>query len=194
MRKAGGHWATLDATAPVTAEKRRRGGDTMPGPGPLRVRLTHDNQEATASGIYGLIVGAAVLVASHPETAVAAVVAEVVTLTIYWAAERYARIVAERIHGGHRPTWHTVRQQLTSGWEIVTASALPLLVLVIARLAGTRLVTAELASLICTTVLLCVGGWRMGLAGRLTPLERVASTAVAGTFGLALIGLKTLLH
>ncbi|WP_229076548.1 hypothetical protein [Actinoplanes sp. DH11] len=160
----------------------------------LGVRLTHDNQEATAAGIYGLIVGAAVLVAAHPKTATAAVVAEVVTLTIYWAAERYARIMAERIHEGHRPTWHTVRQQLTTGWEIVTASALPLLVLVVARLVGTRLITAELLSLTCTTVLLCVAGWRMGAAGNFTAWERTLSTVIAGMFGVALVALKTLLH
>ena len=44
----------------------------------------------------------------------------VVTLTIYWGAERYARIVAERIHEGHRPNWTSVRFQLTRGWEMVT--------------------------------------------------------------------------
>ncbi|WP_433829888.1 hypothetical protein ACQP2E_09390 [Actinoplanes sp. CA-015351] len=166
----------------------------MAGTNPLRVRIARENEEATAAGIYGLIVGAAVLVASHPETAAAAVVAEVVTLTIYWAAERYSRIVAERIHEGHRPTWHTVRRQLTTGWEIVTASALPLLVLVVARLVGTQLVTAEILSLICTTILLCVGGWLMGAAGRLTTWERLLSTTVAGMFGISLIALKTLLH
>ncbi|MEU8240250.1 hypothetical protein AB0C07_18545 [Actinoplanes missouriensis] len=166
----------------------------MAGTNPLRVRVTRDTEEATASGIYGLIVGAAVLVASHAKTAAAAVVVEVVTLTIYWAAERYARIVAERIHEGHRPTWHTVRRQLTTGWEIVTASALPLLVLVVARLVGTRLITAEILSLACTTLLLCVGGWRMGTGGRLTPLERLVSTLVAGMFGVAMVVLKTLLH
>lgn len=166
----------------------------MAGMNPLRVRVTRDTEEATASGIYGLIVGAAVLVAAHPKSAAAAVVAEVVTLTIYWAAERYARIVAERIHEGHRPTWHTVRRQLTTGWEIVTASALPLLVLVVARLVGTRLITAEILSLACTTLLLCLSGWRMGAGGRLTSLERLVSTLVAGMFGVAMVVLKTQLH
>jgi positive regulator of sigma E activity len=69
---------------------------------PVWVRLRHKTEEATASGIYGLIVGAAVLVASHATTAVRTVIAVLVTLTIYWLAERYARIVAERIHEGQR--------------------------------------------------------------------------------------------
>jgi len=158
------------------------------------VRLTHTTAEGTASGIYGVIVCAAMLVTSHAERAWQEVIAVLATLTIYWAAERYARILAERIHAGHRPTWQTVRQQLTSGWEIVTASTLPLLVLVLMRLAGVRLATAEFAALGCTTVLLCVAGWRMGTAGRLTTMERLVSTAIAGGFGGAMILLKTLLH
>ena len=163
-------------------------------PGPIRVRLTHETEEATATGIYGLIVGGAVVVASHAKTAVAVVVGVVVTLFVYWAAERYARIVAERIHSGHRPTWHTVRHHLTHGWELVTATALPLLVLLLVRLTGTGLIGAEIASLLCTTLLLCVAGWRMGVGGRLSRGERIVSTLVAGTFGAALIALKTFLH
>jgi hypothetical protein len=159
-----------------------------------RFRLTHESEEATASGIYGIIVGAAVLVAAHASTAWRDVLAVLVTLTVYWAAERYARIVAERIHEGHRPAWHVVREHLTSGWELVTASFLPLLLLIAARAAGTRLVTAEILSLCCSTLLLCVAGWRIGAGGRLTRGERVVSTLVAGAFGAALILLKTLLH
>lgn len=159
-----------------------------------RIRLTHETEEATASGVYGIIVGAAVLVAAHAASAWRDVLAVLVTLIVYWAAERYARIVAERIHAGHRPTWHVVREQLTSGWELVTASLLPLLVLVLFRVAGTRLVTAELISLSCSTLLLCLAGWRMGTAGRLTTPERLVSTLVAGAFGVSLILLKTLLH
>ncbi|GIF02631.1 hypothetical protein [Actinoplanes siamensis] len=163
----------------------------MPG---TRIRLTHETEEATAAGIYGVIVGAAVLVTAHVLTAWRDVVAVLVALMVYWAAERYARIVAERIHEGHRPTWHTVREQLTSGWELVTASVLPLLALIAARTAGAPLLTAEIVSLLCSTLLLCVAGWRIGADGRLTQPERVVSTLVAGTFGAVLIVLKTLLH
>jgi hypothetical protein len=158
------------------------------------VRLTHATAEGTASGIYGVIVCAAILVTSHAERAWTEALAVLATLTIYWAAERYARILADRIHEGHRLTWRTVRRQLTSGWEIVSASTLPLLTLVLMRLAGVRLETAEFAALACTTALLCLAGWRMGTAGRLTTVERLASTVIAGAFGAAMILLKTLLH
>jgi drug/metabolite transporter (DMT)-like permease len=161
---------------------------------PRAVHVTRESEEATASGIYGVIVSAAVMSASHAEKAYQVIIAVLFTLTIYWGAERYARIVAERIHEGHRPSWTTVRHQLTHGWEMVTASTLPLVVLAVLSVLGAELVTAVLAALVCSTLLLCVAGWAVGRHGRLTPRERVVSTVVAGMFGVVFIVLKTFLH
>jgi hypothetical protein len=159
-----------------------------------RLGLTRDTEESTAAGIYGLIVSAAVMAASHAASAAAMIVAILVTLAIYWAAERYSRLVAERIHAGHRPTWRQIRVQLTAGWEMVATSALPLAVLAVLRLAGVRLDRAVLWAMVCSTLLLCVAGWEIGRHGQLTLAERLASTAVAGVFGVALILLKATLH
>ena len=156
------------------------------------VRLRQETAEGTAAGVYGIIVSSSVLVTAHAETAVKLDIIVVVTLMIYWAAERYARIVAERIHEGHRPTWHVVREQLTSGWEIISLSVLPLLVLLVARAVVAGLNLAILAALVCATLLLGAAGWRMG--ARLTPAERTASTLVAAAFGAIMIVLKILLH
>ena len=150
------------------------------------VRMRHRDPEATASGIYGMIVSAAVLSAANADKAYKVMIAVVVTLTIYWGAERYARIVAERIHEGHRPNWTSVRYQLTHGWEMVTASVLPLL--------GAQVRTAVLGALVCSTILLCVAGWAIGRGGGLTRRERIASTLIAGMFGLFFVLLKTQLH
>jgi hypothetical protein len=172
----------------------------MTSPGPrqpsfsTRVRLTRVTPESTATGIYGVIVSAAVMAASHASSALAIDVAVLVTLVIYWGAERYARLVAERIHEGHRPTWHEVRLQLTTGWEIVTASAIPLAVLAILRLLGVALAVAVIGALGCSTLLLCLAGWEIGRHGQLTVPERLVSAAVAGLFGFAMIVLKVLLH
>jgi hypothetical protein len=159
-----------------------------------RLGLTRDTEESTAAGIYGLIVSAAVMAASHATSAAAMIVAVLVTLAIYWAAERYSRLVAERIHAGHRPTWRQVRVQLTAGWEMVATSALPLAVLAVLRLAGVRLDRTVLWAMVCSTLLLCLAGWEIGRHGQLTLAERLASTAVAGVFGVALILLKAILH
>jgi hypothetical protein len=165
-----------------------------PAPEPVKVEAIHEKQEATAAGIYGIIISAAVMATAHTKSAIATDVAVLVTLIIYWAAERYARIVAERIHQGHRPSWQTVREQVTSGWEMVTASFVPLAVLSVVHLAGATLRTATIVALVCSTVLLCVAGWRVGGYGRLSRLERLASTLVAGAFGAAIIVLKAVLH
>jgi len=141
-----------------------------------------------------VIVGAAVLATAHAESAVGTVLAVLVTLIIYWAAERYARLVAERIHRGHRPDRRQVRRQLTAGWEIVTASALPLIVLVVLRLFGADLNVAVGWALAGSTLLLCVAGWEIGRHGQLTGLERLVSAVTAGMFGVLMILLKTLLH
>src|SRR5688572_21958143 len=111
-------------------------------PRPNRFTATGASEEETAAGIYGIIVSAAVMAASHAKTAVRLVAAVLVTLVRYWSAERFARLVAERIHQGHRPDARQVVAQLTSGWEMVSASALPLLVLAVARLVGRPLDTA----------------------------------------------------
>ena len=151
-------------------------------------------EESTAAAIYGVIVGAAVMAASHADSALKVTVAVLVTLVIYWVAERYSRLVAERIHAGRRPSWGQARRQLTAGWELVTASALPLAVLAALSLAGARLYAAVLAALVTSTVLLCAAGWQMGRNGQLTGPERVVSAAVAGAFGVVMILLKAVLH
>jgi hypothetical protein len=171
----------------TVAGSLRRGGRR-------RFLPTGASEEETAGGIYGVIVSAAVMTASHATTAIAVDIAVLVTLTIYWSAERFSRLVAERIHRGHRPDVRNVVAHLTSGWEIVTASVIPLLVLIVARLLGFAIDTAVLIALASSTLLLCLAGWEMGRHGNLSTAERVGVTVVAGMFGIVLIGLKTLLH
>jgi len=160
----------------------------------VRLLAHRETEEGTAAGVYGVIVGAAVMAAAHAESVAALDVAVLATLLIYWCAERYARLVAQRIHAGHRPGWPAVRRELTTGWEIMTASVLPLVVLSASGRLGADLDTAVLLGLACSTVLLALAGWEMGHGEALTRAERLVSTLVATTFGLAMILLKSLLH
>ncbi|GAB1693599.1 hypothetical protein [Krasilnikovia sp. M28-CT-15] len=163
-------------------------------PAETHMVVISEAQEATTAGIYGVIISAAVMAAAHQPTVPLTVVAVLVTLVIYWAAERYARIVAERIHVGHRPRWHSLREQLTSGWEMVTASLIPLLVLMTAYWLGANQRTSIMWALATSTVLLCIAGYRVGRKGRLTRMERLVSSAIAAVFGLTMIALKSFLH
>jgi hypothetical protein len=152
------------------------------------------SEQSTSAGIYGVIVGAAVMVASHARGALALAGAVLFTLAIYWAAERYSRLVAARIHGGGRPTWAQVGRELTQGWQIVSATVLPLAVLVATHALGAGLTNATIFALVCSTVLLCLAGWEVGRDGKLSVNERIVSSAVAGLFGAGMIILKALLH
>jgi hypothetical protein len=153
-------------------------------------------ERRTANAIYGVIVSASVMAASHaPMTTGRLAVAVLVTLLVYWAAERYAAVMAGRIASGGAESGRTaLRRELTDGWELVTASFLPILVLVAADLLGADLWGSVIAGLVCSTVLLFLAGLEIGAEGRLRPVERWTSAAVSGTFGLVLIALKMSLH
>ena len=152
------------------------------------------DEESTAAAIYGVIVSAAVMAASHAERILAVAVAVLVTLVIYWTAERYARLVAARIHDRRRPTWRQVRRELTHGWQMVSASGFPLVVLLVAGLFGAPVFGAVVAALVASTLLLGLAGWEIGRDGRLTTRERWVSAGVAALFGVAMVLLKALLH
>ena len=87
-----------------------------------------------------------------------------------------------------------MRHQLTHGWEMVTASALPLITLAVMTVLGAELSTAVLGALVCSTVLLCVAGWAIGRGGGLSTAGAHRVDVVAGMFGLFFVLLKTLLH
>jgi hypothetical protein len=158
------------------------------------VRLKREDEESTASGIYGTVVSAAVMASSHADTAGTVIAGVSVTLVVYWAAERYARLVAERIHADRKPTWREAGRRLREGWEIVTASTLPLIVLAALSARGADLSSAVFAGLVCSTLLLCLAGWEIGRGTRLSLLERAVLIVVAGGFGGLMIAFKALLH
>jgi hypothetical protein len=158
------------------------------------LRLKREDVESTAAGIYGTIISAAVMASSHAPTAATVIAGVAVTLVVYWAAERYARLVAERIHAGRKPTWREVRHQLGTGWELVTASALPLIVMAVFAMRGADVTTSVFAGLVCSTLLLCLAGWEIGHGSTLSLVERTMLIVVAGMFGGLMIGLKALLH
>ena len=144
-----------------------------------------------AAGIYGTIVASAVLAAGGGNLATLPLAVTVlVTLLVYWAAEGYAELLAEQAHAGRLPTWTQVRASLTVIWPMVTASYVPLLSLLVARVLGATTKTAATVALIVAVALLLVHGWAAGRASRLHGGRLVAVTLVAGAFGVMMILLK----
>ena len=116
----------------------------------------------------------------------------VVTLLVYWAAEGYAELLGEHAHAGRLPTWAHVRASLADIWPMVSASYVPLVALLAARVLGR---TPRLPppwrwwspSRCCWSK----AGW---VAGHpvLRGLPLLAVTLIAGAFGVAMILLKLL--
>jgi hypothetical protein len=144
-----------------------------------------------AAGIYGTIVASAVLAAGggHLPTVPLAVTV-LVTLLVYWAAEGYAELLAEQVHTGRLPTWVQLRASLAAIWPMVSASYVPLLSLLVARVLGAATKTAATVALVVAIALLLVHGWAAGRASQLRGLRLLAVTLVAGAFGVVMILLK----
>jgi hypothetical protein len=144
-----------------------------------------------SAGIYGTIVASAVLAAggSHLRT-VPLAVAVVVTLLVYWAAEGYAELLGGHAHAGRLPDWSQVRASLATIWPMVTASYIPLLSLLVARVLGADTKMAATVALVVAIALLLVHGWMGGKASQLHGLRLLAVTLIAGAFGVVMILLK----
>jgi len=146
-----------------------------------------------AAGIYGAIITAAILdtAGGHLPT-VALVVAVVVTLVVYWLAEEYAELLGEQAGNGRLPGRAAILGALAATWPMVSASYLPLLALVLARLAGASAAAAANVGLVAAIVLLTFHGWFAGRAARLHGWPLFLATSVALALGLVMIGLKDL--
>jgi hypothetical protein len=146
-----------------------------------------------AAGIYGAIITASVMAAaggSLPTPALA--VSVLVTLVVYWLAEEYAEVLGRQATGGHVPTWAYIRTRLAGSWPIVSASFVPLVVLVVARLAGASAFTAANIGVGAAVVLLTGHGWTAGRAAQLTGWQLTACTSIAAVLGLVMVALKNL--
>ena len=146
------------------------------------------------AAIYGTIISASVLAAVDEQTPVLSVaLGVVVTLVVYWLAERWSELLASHVRG-EPLTWPHTRRVFVRGWPMVQASYGPVLVLVVASLLGADLDGAVMAALATTIVVLVGLGATAGHRAALPRSGVVLSAAFAGLLGVLLITLKTLLH
>ena len=177
---------------PDTGATTDDGQDGRGPDGPARDLLAEET--ATANAIYGIIVSSAVMASAHDQSIVVIAVAVLTTLVIYWAAERFAHVMGQRIVHSPELTVRQLRRHLGRGWELVSASFIPLAVLLGSGLLGAGVDAAVLAALICAAALLFAAGWRVGQEAALSLSSRLMSALFSGAFGAAMILLKTLLH
>ena len=146
-----------------------------------------------AAGIYGAIITAAILDTAGGRVPTAAlVVSVVVTLLVYWIAEEYAEVLGEHTAGGRLPTRPYIQGSLRSSWPMVSASYLPLLAVVLAKVAGASELAAANVGLVVAIVLLTIHGWLAGRAAQLQGWKLAMVTSIATSLGLVMILLKDL--
>ena len=75
---------------------------------------------------------------------------------------------------------------------MVSASFLPLVALVLARLAGASALTAANVGLVAAVILLTVHGWLAGRAAQLRGWRLLFATSIAAALGIVMILLKDL--
>jgi hypothetical protein len=169
----------------------RRGRPIVPARPLLAPEDTRRHARQVAGGIYGTIVTASIMATSGGElTAAAETVAVLITLTVYWIAHEYADLLGSHIAGGQLPGWRDIRDALTASWTMVSASYLPLLVLIVATLAGAAATDAASAGLAAAAIELIVYSLTAGRAASLGRRPQVLIAASAGLLGLAMIALK----
>lgn len=146
-----------------------------------------------AAGIYGAVITASVLAAAGGRvTTVALAVSVIVTLVVYWLAEQYAELLGEQAAGTSVLSRATMISGLARTWPIVSASAAPIAVLLLARLAGASAAAAANAGIVTAVVLLAVHGFAAGRAARLHGWRLTGVTVTAAALGLVMVVLKNL--
>jgi hypothetical protein len=145
------------------------------------------------AAVYGTIISASVLAVADDDSVVVVALGVVITLVVYWLAERWSELIAGHARG-RELTWTYVRRVFVRGWPMVQASYGPVLVLILGSLLG--LDTEQAVDLaLAATILVLAGlgavaarraGW--GLWGV------VGSATFVALLGVVLIVLKSLLH
>ena len=105
-------------------------------------------------------------------------------LLVYWLAEEYAELLGEQAEGGQLPSRASIRGALAATWPMVSASYVPLLALVLVRLAGASSLVAANVGLAAAIVLLDhprMVGPPGGPAAQLAAIHRHLGGRRAGT-------------
>lgn len=116
------------------------------------------------------------------------------TMVVFWLAHAYAEGVAVRLGRPEPLTWREARGILRQEAPILRAALLPLLALS----AGSFRVLSERSAINLAMALgiLSLLGWGLVIARRsgLSRLGTVGAVALNGFFGLAVVGLKLIVH
>ena len=146
--------------------------------------------------LYGAIVSAAVLatVSAHADGSTFVGVATALVLVVYWMSHVYIDTLSRQFDGDRRHFMLRLRTASAHESSVLKGGAPAIVVYVGASLAGAEVDSAAAIAVYFTVFLLAgvgyLGAYQAGLRGRAMLLE----VAGAASFGLLIVGAKTLLH
>lgn len=145
--------------------------------------------------ITGTVVCAAAIAygAGHLDSTAQLSLAIAGTVAVYWLAHLHAVTLGSSLTHGHHPV-AAFRHALVVTAPIVGASVVPLVVLLISRLAGADLRASAWAALLATIALLAGYSYLAGVRGGLDTRGRVASACAGAALGVLVALLKLALH
>lgn len=150
----------------------------------------------TGALIYGPILVATLLSAesARQETYPKTVAAVLVALIAYWLTIAYSEYAGERLERGTPFSYSELAHEAVRELALLIGAAVPLVVLLVIWVAGASLGTAVSAAIWSAAVgivtIEVVSGVRAGLRGG----ELARQSAVGALLGLAVIGMRLLLH
>jgi hypothetical protein len=174
-------------------------GWAHPAGGPPRARRAVRDRLGLISGSEGMLTGTVVCAAAiaysagHVGSTAALCTTLFGTVLVYWLAHLHARTLGASVTHGHHPL-AALRLAAAETWPIAGASVLPIVILLLAELAGAKLATAAWTALIATIGLLTAYSYLAGVRSGLSRWGRVASAAVGAGLGILVALLKVALH
>lgn len=167
-------------------------------PGPLESEPRRDPLGLVTGGegaITGTVVCAAAIAygAGHVKSTAELCLAIVGTVAVYWLAHVHAVTLGSSLTHRHHPI-AAFRHALVETVPILGASIVPLLVLIVGRLAGAEMRTAAWIALGATIALLTVYSYLAGARGGLDTSGRIASAGAGAALGILVALLKVALH
>jgi hypothetical protein len=153
-------------------------------------------EDNPAAHVDGIITAGALLAAesSRHETLPEAAGAVVAVLVVVWLAHSYGAAVAHRLQSGQ--PWSPRQLGHAAGHELalLRGAFVPLVVLLLAGVAGAGTSGAVLAALIAAVALLVLFEVAAARRGRLRPAALAGQVAICALLGAGILALKLILH
>ncbi|MDQ6777948.1 MAG: hypothetical protein M3071_17450 [Actinomycetota bacterium] len=149
-----------------------------------------------AGVVYGtLIIGAVLATESvRRETLLETVGGTVVALVLYWLAHSYAQTLGDRLERQVPLSASGLVRSLVRDRAIIRGASIPIIALLVASALGASLATAVLVAVWTSSTTILVFEVVAGVRAQLTGRELIVQICAGAVMGLAIIGLRTVLH